>query len=474
MRIKQGLILFLIICIVVAEISAAKQKSSKKGEKGSKEKGSKEKGSSKEKYVKEGKQKNKDQGKHESKYKEEIKNTKNEEQKIEEEEVQIEEVPIENVEEENVKINEKKSSKKGEKIGKEGKMKNQKKSKKQEEEPAPSDCDCPPGPMGPPGPPGPPGECIYQPVCPESVAIPPGSSCTSTNSASTNESCTQDENINSIPCSCNAECPCAKKAAQATNKYTQDANIPTDIPAIDNKNIFITKSSGVIAIHSQSTIIPECPLGQNKLWDGFSLIKLESNEQNIEIDLGSSGSCIKNFIASTSATCDIEGKCTKGQRNDRSYWLLANGSIGSEPITEETAERLVSRCIVCDVPSAVVAIHSQSNEVPKCPSGWDDLWFGYSYLKDSEQNLAQAGSCLKEFKSPLFIECNPSKGTCNLLESHKSTWLVADMSEPIPLAPDAIKETVEKVQDFIKEEAASIKSDPIIEISRCTVCIKVA
>jgi hypothetical protein len=35
---------------------------------------------------------------------------------------------------------------------------------------------------------------------------------------------------------------------------------------------------------------------------------------------------------------------------------------------------------VCEVPSNVIAVHSQSLQVPECPYGWDGLWIGYSFL----------------------------------------------------------------------------------------------
>lgn len=206
------------------------------------------------------------------------------------------------------------------------------------------------------GPPGPAGECIYQPVCPESAAIDSNpSSC----SATAGESC-----------ACGKDCACNKE-----NIYSESANIGTE-----PSHIFLTKPAGIIAIHSQSTLIPACPLGQNKLWEGFSLMRIETNGISSNFDLGSSGSCVRSFMPSVSATCDIEGQCKSGQRNDRTYWLLANGTVGSEPMTQEVARGIVSRCVVCDVPSAIVAIHSQSIEIPKCPAGWDDMWFGYSYL----------------------------------------------------------------------------------------------
>lgn len=41
---------------------------------------------------------------------------------------------------------------------------------------------------------------------------------------------------------------------------------------------------------------------------------------------------------------------------------------------------LFYRCQVCEAPTRTIAIHSQSNLVPECPSGWSELWQGYSFL----------------------------------------------------------------------------------------------
>ncbi|ROT71325.1 putative collagen alpha-1(IV) chain [Penaeus vannamei] len=40
----------------------------------------------------------------------------------------------------------------------------------------------------------------------------------------------------------------------------------------------------------------------------------------------------------------------------------------------------MSECVVCDFPSLVIAVHSQSLEVPSCPENWVSLWTGYSFL----------------------------------------------------------------------------------------------
>lgn len=41
---------------------------------------------------------------------------------------------------------------------------------------------------------------------------------------------------------------------------------------------------------------------------------------------------------------------------------------------------LFLRCVVCEAPSNVIAVHSQSLNVPECPDGWSGLWIGYSFV----------------------------------------------------------------------------------------------
>ena len=39
----------------------------------------------------------------------------------------------------------------------------------------------------------------------------------------------------------------------------------------------------------------------------------------------------------------------------------------------------ISRCTVCESMSVAMAVHSQTIEIPSCPTGWNSLWFGYSF-----------------------------------------------------------------------------------------------
>lgn len=48
--------------------------------------------------------------------------------------------------------------------------------------------------------------------------------------------------------------------------------------------------SGILLVrHSQSVAVPDCPPGQTKLWDGYSLLYIEGNEKAHHQDLGFAG-----------------------------------------------------------------------------------------------------------------------------------------------------------------------------------------
>lgn len=40
----------------------------------------------------------------------------------------------------------------------------------------------------------------------------------------------------------------------------------------------------------------------------------------------------------------------------------------------------LNRCAVCEAPAVVIAVHSQTIQIPHCPQGWDSLWIGYSFM----------------------------------------------------------------------------------------------
>lgn len=136
----------------------------------------------------------------------------------------------------------------------------------------------------------------------------------------------------------------------------------------------------MLTVHSQQKTVPECPLGMNKMWDGYSFLYIQGNERAHGQDLGQAGSCIRRFSTMPFLFCNIQNVCNLASRNDYSYWLATPKSIPMMPISEAAVEEHIGRCSVCEAPAHVIAVHSQSIFQPDCPQGWDALYTGYSLL----------------------------------------------------------------------------------------------
>ena len=80
--------------------------------------------------------------------------------------------------------------------------------------------------------------------------------------------------------------------------------------------------------------------------------------------------------------CDVNGVCDYASRNDYSYWLSTTAPMPMmmTPIKGPDIEKYISKCSVCETPTKVVALHSQTLNVPECPDNWDYLWEGYSFV----------------------------------------------------------------------------------------------
>ncbi len=142
----------------------------------------------------------------------------------------------------------------------------------------------------------------------------------------------------------------------------------------------ISKAGMLITRHSQSDQIPSCPNGLTKMWEGYSLLYFTGNERAHQQDLGMAGSCLQKFSVLPFVRCDLQNVCNYAQNNDLSYWLSTQLPIPSEPKSGYEVKQYISRCAVCEVPTNVISIHSQTRDSPACPSGWIRLWDGYSFV----------------------------------------------------------------------------------------------
>lgn len=96
--------------------------------------------------------------------------------------------------------------------------------------------------------------------------------------------------------------------------------------------------------------------------------------------LGWAGSCVRRFSTMPFLFCGTDNVCNYASRNDKSYWLSTNAPMPMMPVRENEIQEYISRCVVCDAPSNILAVHSQTLEIPDCPFGWTGLWIGYSFV----------------------------------------------------------------------------------------------
>ena len=159
--------------------------------------------------------------------------------------------------------------------------------------------------------------------------------------------------------------------------------------------------------HSQTTNLPECPLDTLSLWEGYSLLYVQGNERAHGQDLGQPGSCLQKFSTMPFLFCNLDENCNLASRNDYSFWLSSPEPIPMMPVSEKDIRPFIGRCRVCEAPSMVMAVHSQSTMTPDCPDNWERLWNGYSFLMVSRLiergQLTQQGVSLKDGAS--FCYC---------------------------------------------------------------------
>uniref|UniRef100_A0A8C6XUE1 Collagen type IV alpha 6 chain n=1 Tax=Naja naja TaxID=35670 RepID=A0A8C6XUE1_NAJNA len=224
---------------------------------------------------------------------------------------------------------------------------------------------------------------------------------------------------------------------------------PAGLPGMPGRSIGVGYT---LVKHSQSEQIPPCPVGMNKLWEGYSLLYVEGQEKSHNQDLGFAGSCLPRFSTMPFIYCNIDEVCYYASRNDKSYWLSTTAPIPMMPVSSYQIAQYISRCSVCEAPSQAVAVHS-----------WRSLWIGYSFLMHTAaegggQSLVSPGSCLEDFRATPFIECNGARGTCHYFSNKYSFWLT----------------TVEVNHQFAESPVSeTLKAGQLrTRVGRCQVCMK--
>ncbi|KAF3858330.1 hypothetical protein F7725_011531 [Dissostichus mawsoni] len=178
--------------------------------------------------------------------------------------------------------------------------------------------------------------------------------------------------------------------------------------------------------------VPLCPEGSSPLWVGYSLVYLEGQEKAHTQDLGQAGSCLRVFSTMPFSYCN-KAACDYSSRNDKSYWLSTTAPIPMMPLFGQEISSHISRCAVCETVAPAVAFHSQDHNVPSCPRAGDE---------GGGQSLSSSGSCLKDFRTHPFIECQGAHGSCHYFANLYSFWLT----------------TVSPTEQFITQRPGTIKA----------------
>ncbi|KAI5625480.1 collagen alpha-4(IV) chain, partial [Silurus asotus] len=223
-------------------------------------------------------------------------------------------------------------------------------------------------------------------------------------------------------------------------------------------------SGFLLVIHSQSKVVPVCPQNMSMLWEGYSLLYLEGQEKAHTQDLGQGGSCMRVFSTMPFARCNQQA-CHYADRNDKSYWLATTSALPTTPVSGLDIQPHISRCVVCEAPSPAFAIHSQGMSIPSCPPHWMSLWIGYSFLmhtgsgdEGGGQSLTSSGSCLQDFLTHPFVECQGPRGTCHYFTNLHNFWLTRLDEQDFSLIPEMMT----------LKGAAEQRN----YVSRCNVCLR--
>ncbi len=225
----------------------------------------------------------------------------------------------------------------------------------------------------------------------------------------------------------------------------------------------------VIAVHSQTSSVPDCPAGWDSLWTGYSLVSASVLLTSVyTADLGTSDSCVSEFRPGFLLECQMSGTCYYVSPQDYSDWLINVDNPPPPSITKDTNG--ISKCNVCEkVGAAVLVKHSQTTTTPTCPAGWKELWDGYSLALTTgywgaaytaDQGLGSPGSCLPKFKRLPFTECSRLAVDVN---TYDGCWY----SSPVDLAGWVVAKDA-----YAAAATYSTENDARNVVSRCVVCEK--
>ena len=126
-------------------------------------------------------------------------------------------------------------------------------------------------------------------------------------------------------------------------------------------------------------------------------------------------SCLLRFSTMPFLSCDFADICNYASRNLKSYWLSTSAPLPNIPVDGADVQPFISRCTVCEVPADVIAVHSQTINVPICATGWVGLWIGYSHATvciSSGKMINTFGIILSSPTVSSLIVCDACKTLC--------------------------------------------------------------
>uniref|UniRef100_A0A3Q1FWS8 Collagen IV NC1 domain-containing protein n=1 Tax=Acanthochromis polyacanthus TaxID=80966 RepID=A0A3Q1FWS8_9TELE len=164
---------------------------------------------------------------------------------------------------------------------------------------------------------------------------------------------------------CDTESTC-RFASRNDYSYwlSTDTPMPADMVSITGDRLasYISRcsvcetTSSVIAIHSQTTVIPQCPRSWESLWTGYSFVmQTGAGAEGSSQPLVSPGSCLENFRQVPFIECHGRGTCNY-YPDSYSYWLasLDPNNMFSKPVPQTvkgpSLQSVISRCRVCRKP----------------------------------------------------------------------------------------------------------------------------
>ncbi|XP_042564728.1 collagen alpha-3(IV) chain-like [Clupea harengus] len=160
---------------------------------------------------------------------------------------------------------------------------------------------------------------------------------------------------------CNTDNTC-RYASRNDYSYwlSTDHAMPSDMalisgPALEkyvSRCVVCEAKANIIAVHSQTSLVPDCPSDWVSLWQGYSFVmQLGAGAEGSGQPLASPGSCLEHFHRIPFIECHGRGTCNY-YTDSYSYWLasLDPNNMFSKPTPQtvkDTPGNLISRCRVC-------------------------------------------------------------------------------------------------------------------------------